>query len=161
MDAMILKALNGLATSSTLFRMIAIVGGSYFIWTMAALAVVVTWKRTAMTRGFIATAIILTTNYAIAYLLYFRQRPSEGVLRLIEPYSTKSFPSDHAAIATALAWTVASVHPRLGILMAFSALLVALGRIALGVHYPSDVLAGFIVGTVAYFTAKWLLHEQV
>jgi membrane-associated phospholipid phosphatase len=61
------------------------------------------------------------------------------------PHST-SFPSGHAATAFAAAVAVAVLHPRLRLPLFGLAVLVALSRVYLGVHYWSDVFVGSLVG---------------
>jgi undecaprenyl-diphosphatase len=57
-----------------------------------------------------------------------------------------SFPSGHAALTSALATTVYFHHRRLGIVLYVFALTIALSRLYVGVHYPIDILAGFLIG---------------
>jgi undecaprenyl-diphosphatase len=56
------------------------------------------------------------------------------------------FPSDHATAAFAIATAVALRDRRLGAVFVALALVLAAGRVALGLHYPSDVLAGATLG---------------
>ena len=59
-----------------------------------------------------------------------------------------SFPSQHSAVMMALAVTVFGLNRKLGIWVFVSALVVGLSRIVLGVHYPIDVLIGWILGFI-------------
>ncbi|MEV6347171.1 phosphatase PAP2 family protein [Actinoplanes sp. NPDC051851] len=65
-----------------------------------------------------------------------------------------SYPSDHAAIAGALAAGVVLLARRLAPVAVPVALLVAIARVLAGVHYPHDVLAGLLLG-VAIAVACW------
>jgi len=56
------------------------------------------------------------------------------------------FPSDHATAAFAIATALALRDRRLGAVVGVLAVVLAAGRVALGVHYPSDVLAGAVLG---------------
>jgi undecaprenyl-diphosphatase len=60
---------------------------------------------------------------------------------------TTSFPSAHAASASAFATGVARVSPEAGAVLNAAAALVAYSRVHTGVHYPADVIAGGVVGT--------------
>jgi membrane-associated phospholipid phosphatase len=64
-----------------------------------------------------------------------------------------SFPSDHAALFGALAMTLFLVSRGAGLLtLLYSLLLVDFPRVYLGLHYPSDILGGVIVG----FAVAWI-----
>lgn len=57
-----------------------------------------------------------------------------------------SFPSGHAASGFAFATAVASEAPLAGGLLTALAALVAYSRVHTGVHHPSDVVAGAVIG---------------
>jgi undecaprenyl-diphosphatase len=57
-----------------------------------------------------------------------------------------SFPSDHASAAFAIAWSVLLYDRVAGAVFLAAAAAIAVGRVVVGVHYPSDVLAGALVG---------------
>ncbi|PRY34123.1 phosphatase PAP2 family protein [Umezawaea tangerina] len=57
-----------------------------------------------------------------------------------------SFPSNHATIAAACAAVLATVWGRVALLVFPLAMLMAFSRVFVGVHYPHDVAAGFLVG---------------
>src|SRR3954447_25756008 len=59
------------------------------------------------------------------------------------------FPSDHATGAFAIAFALVLRDRRIGIPALALALLLSVGRVALGVHYPSDVFAGAVLGLAA------------
>ena len=85
--------------------------------------------------------------------LWFRARPFaalEDVTKLADRLATeKSFPSAHATLAFALAFGVALHNKKWGRAMLAMAALAAFGRVAAGVHYPTDVIAGAAVGFLA------------
>ncbi len=84
-------------------------------------------------------------NYAVKRVVR-RPRPMlEGLPPLGDAPSSLSFPSAHATSSFAVATAMARVEP-LGALAFLLAIAIALGRPYLGMHYPSDVLAGAVLG---------------
>ena len=81
--------------------------------------------------------------------LYNRPRPYQtwAIQPLIKKDSLgKSFPSRHVFSATVIAMLALTLNPWLGGAMLFLAGALALLRVLGGVHYPSDVLAGYAIG---------------
>jgi len=73
-----------------------------------------------------------------------------------------SFPSGHATTAFALAFAVSSVWPASRFAMALYAVMIVATRLVLGVHYPSDVVAGaLIAGIGAMFVRYWFAARRL
>ena len=99
-------------------------------------------------------AVILGRAFAV--ILPFRERPfrTAGLhfqlphgMSLGSIYTWSSFPSDHAILFLCLAVGVFFASHRLGVLaIAYVALFIALPRLFLGIHWPTDVLAGSALG---------------
>ncbi len=105
------------------------------------------WKARAviMIAGILLTALVVF----IIKLLVRRRRPEGEWGKFYRNTDPHSFPSGHAARAVMLAVIVLGVGPLwLGLLLAAWAPLVGLARVAMGVHYLSDVVAGWILGVV-------------
>jgi membrane-associated phospholipid phosphatase len=109
-----------------------------------------------------ATNGILTTGLKMGV---HRERPFNAYPTLITKYGkggSYSFPSGHTSTAFAFATTMTLNDPHWYIAVpCYSyACLVGYSRMYLGVHYPSDVLAGAIVGTASafgtYYLMKWI-----
>jgi undecaprenyl-diphosphatase len=66
-----------------------------------------------------------------------------------------SFPSGHAIVAFALAIAVPAVWPRLRIAMWIYAVLIAISRVVLLAHHPSDVVAGALLGIVGAMLVRY------
>ena len=108
------------------------------------------WKL-ACGSALASAALALLANQVIAHI-WTRTRPYVDhpdarvfVARSHDP----SFPSDHASAAFAIAVAVFLFDRVVGAIFLAAATLVAAGRVVAGVHYPSDVLAGALVGTAA------------
>lgn len=65
----------------------------------------------------------------------------------LAPLDEFSFPSGHTLHATAFSVVACAYFPILAWLLVPFTLLVALSRVILGLHYPSDVLAAFVIGS--------------
>jgi undecaprenyl-diphosphatase len=65
-----------------------------------------------------------------------------------------AFPSGHAATVFALAVTVWLHDKKVGVIFIAFAALVAYARVAANVHYPIDVIAGSIIGTIVAFAIE-------
>jgi undecaprenyl-diphosphatase len=110
------------------------------------------WKL-ACTSALASAALAMLMNQLIAHFIWDRARPytahPAADQLLSAPSPDPSFPSDHATAAFAIAFAVLAFSRRCGIVFLVVATLIGLSRVALGMHYPSDVLAGLFVGWLA------------
>ena len=116
--------------------------------------------------GLKASAHLATTG-VFALLLYKllkhwtrRPRPFASDVRIrawIAPLDEFSFPSGHTLHAVAFTLVALAHYPQLAwLLIPFSAS-VAVSRVVLGLHYPSDVLAATAIGTALAAISLWLV----
>ena len=107
------------------------------------------WKLAAGS-GLGAAAVAVVSNQVI-HAIWDRPRPYE-THRISHPWSSAtdaSFPSDHASASLAIAFAVLAFDPVAGALFVVVALLIAVGRLFIGAHYPADIGASLLVAATA------------
>lgn len=83
----------------------------------------------------------------------------ENVRLLVSCGGKHSFPSNHAANAFAAVMTLSFFYRRYAGYFFTAAVVVGLSRIFVGVHYPGDVLGGFILGSVCAGLFLWIYQK--
>jgi undecaprenyl-diphosphatase len=104
-------------------------------------------RRVALRMLFTVGAIYVASDLLGG--LVARQRPFarlDEVHELLSHHPARSFPSRHVASAVAMAYLALPADRRVAGLMASFAALLGLSRVASGLHYPSDVLGGLLLG---------------
>ena len=100
-----------------------------------------------LTVRFIAAIVVLAILVMSIKFTIRRSRPEGDWGNIYRKTDPHSFPSGHAARATLIAILALLWCPiAIGLALTLWALLVSLARIAMGVHYPSDILAGALLG---------------
>lgn len=126
------------------------VGRAGFVWlVIAAIAAVFPRHRMAAWRVALAVGLAYLVVDGVLKPLIDRSRPFEVVetVRIITTRPlTSSFPSGHAASAFAGALATARLFPAARPLLWTLAATIAISRVYVGVHWPSDVLAGALIG---------------
>lgn len=116
--------------------------------------------RGAAKRGLLAMGFASATVNGPLKLLVRRPRPSRRRLpRGLRMPRSYSFPSGHAASAFAFTTAVSRELPSIGPFLIPLASLVAYSRVYLGVHHPSDVVAGAAIGVGSGVVASSLHHR--
>ena len=118
-------------------------------------------------------AVVVTAAFA-AWLVargikYFFPHDRPSVLSettvLFVPDDLSSFPSGHATFFAALPAALYFYHKKIALWYAIGALLIGLSRIIGGVHWPADILGGYIIGGIigagVYFVYKTYFGERL
>lgn len=143
------------------WEVITFFGEKGWFWiALAVLLLIIPRTRYMGIPAVISFFVTAGINSVILKNLIGRIRPFE-YSSLITPAVDKlpdsfSFPSGHAAISFAVALILLRADKRIGIPAVIFASLIAFSRIALGVHYPTDIIAGFLLA-FAVSTIIWIL----
>ena len=132
------------------FRVVSRLGdGVFWYWLMAVLPGLYgpTGARVALQMAITALAGLALYRYLKLRLVRERPHVLHAGIRAAAPALDRySFPSGHTLHAVAFTLLATEHFPELGRVLVPFAVLVALSRVILGLHYPSDVLAGAAIG---------------
>lgn len=120
------------------------------------------FRRKNWEMAFTALTAALVARFGIAELIRFfydRPRPFEaieGVRQLVFRDGGGSFPSGHAVFYFAIAAVVSRYYPKTSILFFLAALNLSVARVQTGLHWPSDIVGGAVIGiAVGLLVSRW------
>jgi undecaprenyl-diphosphatase len=125
--------------------------GDGVFWYALMLGILVRYGHAAMmpVLQMVLTGAVCTILYKWLKTKTTRLRPyqrNRAIQLAADPLDQYSFPSGHTLHAVAFSLVTLYYYPALAALLLPFTVLVALSRVALGLHYPSDVLAGVAIG---------------
>ncbi len=144
-------------------------------WPVVLLAIVLLWKGGRKGRWMVALAVLAAliidpTIYRVIKPLVGRIRPCHDPslvwVQVVDGCGGRfGFPSSHAANMFGLAVVIGAFYKTARYYLYPVAILVAIGRVYQGVHYPSDVIAGAVygaaIGLAVIIIAKKLAPEKI
>lgn len=143
------------------FRLISRTGDGYCYTLIALLIFLLDGQQGKSFMLHFALAFALEIPaFIILKRLFKRLRPFETLNQAafyLTPSDKFSLPSGHSAAAGVMCSMMVVYYPALADIFIAWALLVMLSRIMLGVHYPSDTLAGALLGFICTGIATWVL----
>lgn len=160
-DYFIFQKINGLAGKSVCLDSLAIFFSEYLGYFLVAILFLFLLKNSKkywpmVAKGLISAVLARFGFTELIRLFWDRPRPfvENNVNLLLSHATTSSFPSGHAAFYFALSTIVYFYNKKAGILFLFASFLISISRVFVGVHWPSDILVGAIVGIFS----GWLIN---
>lgn len=154
MDFYLFNLINQFAGKNACLNSMAIFFAEYFQYFIVLLLIflLAVNYRKYLRMAIAAFVAAVFSRFVVAEIIRFilpRSRPFvENKVNVILQHSASesSFPSGHASFFFALAVVAYFYNKKLGIFLFISAFLISISRVFGGIHWPSDILAGAIVG---------------
>jgi len=156
MDLYLFQLINQFAGKWAFLDALAIFFAKYFEYVLVfclLLFIIVKFKKywLMVLQAIISAVLARFVIVNFIRCLWQRARPFvENNVNLLIDYSQKpSFPSGHAAFFFALSTIVYLYNKKFGILFFIGSFLICLVRVFIGIHWPSDILTGAVVGILS------------
>jgi undecaprenyl-diphosphatase len=152
-DYRICRRLNRGASRSLIRRPFQLLSrlGDGIIWYVLILLLPLFYGAQAVKPAIVMalTGLLGVMIYGVLKRCFVRERPfirHAGISQGGAPLDRYSFPSGHTLHAVSFAWQATVHFPELGWVLVPLAGLIAASRVVLGLHYPTDVIVGAIIG---------------
>lgn len=168
LDLSIAHAFTSLRTPTVTAFMLAAtsLGNTFSIVVIAAgasLTFLLSKKNKLLSAGLVCTVLGAKVSETLLKILIERDRPNSDALFHLDTFS---FPSGHATAAAALfgylGLVLIRLYPRwriaIAVCMSVVILLIGLSRVYLGVHFPSDIIGGYLLGAVWVLVGVWVVR---
>ncbi len=159
-DLKLFYLFNNLAEQSRIFDTLVVFLAEYFQYFLIAIFLILLFfsryaKREKLRLFWVTVISIIVARLGVTeFIRFFYQRPRPFVTYQVHRLLSEnewSFPSGHSAFFFAMATAIYLYNKKWGIGFFLAAVLMNISRIIAGVHYPSDILGGAVVGiAVAY-----------
>lgn len=118
-------------------------------------------KGKSIAKKMIVVLVVTTILTQLIKIIVMRPRPYNELsnLILLDLGTDYSFPSGHTSTSTAMAYVLSCEYKR-WILMSIP-VIVGFSRLYIGVHYPSDVLGGFLLGLVIAYMTEYFFNLKI
>lgn len=158
MDIQILLFIQENIRNYILTPFFTLITNEYFLYILLGIVLIYMFKKNQQTRRLtketIIAFLICTALFIVLKLIFQRPRPFDAfneLIPLVNKPSDYSFPSGHTASAFICAFMVYDGLPKkYSILIMILSILVAFSRLYVGVHYPTDIIAGIVLAYIVY-----------
>ena len=168
-DIKLLYFLNILAGKSQIFDFLTIFLASYLQYFLVAAFLLLLYfsvysKREKLTIFWVTAISVVVARLGLTEIIrffYHRSRPFLAYqLHTLISENEWSFPSGHSTFFFAMATAIYLYNKKWGIGFFIAALLMNISRIVAGVHYPSDILGGMVVGIVVAYVVFYIAEKR-
>lgn len=172
-DAAAVGWLVSIASDSFIVRWLAVIAASYLPYVLVLIGIVSILKAPQVRARWMYAiqgllALILSRGILRTGIAFFYDRPRPFIALGFEPLisyaANASFPSGHAAFLFALGAFLWTFNRRVGWWLLALAFVNGIARVAVGLHYPTDILGGALIGIgsvyVVYLLTKQRKHIQ-
>lgn len=173
LDNTLVIAMNGYANSNAFLKIAVIFFAQYSAYALAAIAAYIAFhSRASLKKNVVAVTLAtgagLIARFAVKGIItYFYPYPRpfvalQSVHALIASVGEnyQSFPSGHAIFFFAFASVINHFDKKWGMVFFVTAILMGIARVAAGVHYPSDIVAGAVLGIATAAGALYAYRKQ-
>ncbi len=133
------------------FPNITHLGGAFFTIPISFLLLI---SNTSLQMAGLLSLMSLTTSHIfISFMkkIWVRKRPFDTLqnIHLFKHHlKDYSFPSGHTTASTSIAFSLAIIYPNVFLIIILYPIVIGISRIYIGVHYPTDVFVGMLIGFI-------------
>ncbi len=159
-DISLFHWLNGLLHQSWWGDKLILFFAQYYVFIVGIIFVIAIYKlhKGQQERWYVlvrAGLITLIARFAIMPIIYLFDQRLRPYIVLQAPHlfavNAYAFPSGHTTFAFAIATIAWYYHEKTAYFLYISGFAIGIARVMAGVHYPSDILGGIVVGTLSAY----------
>ena len=164
LDTNLFLLLNNLAGRSHIFDLLIIFCGQYLAYLLVGAFLILAYQTRNRSIFWVPLIAALIARLGITELIrFFYHRPRPFIVYPVHSLlsdSAWSFPSGHATFFFALATGVYFSNNKWGILFFLATLVITIARVIAGVHYPSDIFGGMLIGIATVYLVRYFAQKK-